>query len=122
MKKLWLALLLFSSFVLAQDSNTSDPSQNNSNDSKGQVTMRGCVSRSTGDYILMQQQPDKTYELQATGKTKLGKYLGQLVEVTGTKSPSLSTSSDALARTGSPAPTTITVTSIKTIATQCSSH
>jgi hypothetical protein len=116
MKKLWFALLLSSSFLLAQDSK---PSQDNSKDSKGQVTVRGCVSRSSGDYILSQQDPVMTYELQATGKTKLGPYLGQQVEVTGSKSPSLSTSSDALAKMGSPAPVTLTVTSIKTIAKEC---
>jgi hypothetical protein len=117
MRKLWFALLLASSLLLAQ----STPSQDNAKNSKGQVTIQGCVSRSSGDYILTQQDPVKTYELQATGKTKLGPYLGQQVEVTGTKSPSLSTSSDAMAKMGSPAPTTLTVTSIKTIAKQCTS-
>jgi hypothetical protein len=118
MRKLWFALLLSSSFLLAQSS----PSQDKSKNSKGQVTVQGCVARATGDYILIQQQPDRTYELQATGKTKLGQYLGHMVEVTGTKSPSLSTSSDALARSGSPAPTTLTVDSIKTIASRCDSR
>jgi hypothetical protein len=111
--------MLSGSFLWAQDTSPGNPSQDNSKNSKGQVTVQGCVSRSTGDYILMQQRPDKTYVLQATGKTRLGQYLGQQVEVTGTKSPSLSTSSDALAKMGSPAPTTITVTSIKTIAKEC---
>jgi hypothetical protein len=119
MRKLWFALLLSSSFLLAQDSG---PSQDNSKDSKGLVTVQGCVSRSSGDYILSQQDPVKTYELQATGKTKFGQYLGQQVEVTGRKSPSLSTSSDAMAKMGSPAPTTITVTSIKTIAKECTAR
>ena len=41
-----------------------------------------------------------TYELQATGKIKLRRYLGQRVEVTGTESPSMSTSSDTSARIG----------------------
>ena len=45
--------------------------------------MQGCVSRFSGDYILMKQNPAMTYELQATGKTKLRQYLGQRVEVTG---------------------------------------
>jgi len=122
MKKLWCALLLSGNFLLAQDSNLGNPSQDNSKNSKGQVTVQGCVGRSTGDYILMKQDPDMTYELQATGETRLGPYLGQQVEVTGRKSPSLSTSSDALARMGSPASVTLTVTSIKTIATECTLH
>ncbi|MGO9515454.1 MAG: hypothetical protein ACLPND_00255 [Candidatus Korobacteraceae bacterium] len=115
MRKLWFALLLSSSFLLAQSS----LGQDSSKDSKGQVTVRGCVSRSSGDYVLTQTDPARTYELQATGKTKLGQYLGQEVEVTGRKSPALETSSDAMAKMGSPASTTLTVTSIKTIAKEC---
>jgi len=114
MRILLSALLLSSSVLLAQ---ASAPS--NSQDSKGQITVQGCVSRSSGDYILMKQDPGVAYQLQATGKTKLGQYLGQQVEVTGRKSPSLSTSSDSMAKMGSPAPTTITVTSIKTVAKEC---
>jgi hypothetical protein len=63
-----------------------------------------------------------TYQLQATGKTKLGQYLGQQVEVTGQTSPSLNTSSDALAKLGSPASVTLTVTSIKTLAKECTAR
>ena len=119
MKKIWFALLLSGSFLLAQNSNPSNTSQQNSKDSEGQVTVQGCVARSSGDYILSQLDPVATYELQATGKTKLGQYLGQQVEVTGRKSPSLSTSSDAMAKMGSPAPVTLAVSSIKTIAKEC---
>jgi hypothetical protein len=67
----------------------------------------------------MQQDPGVTYELQATGKTKLRNYLGRQVEVTGVESPSLSTSSDALTRTGSPSPVTLIITSIKTLEKEC---
>ena len=119
MKKLCFALLLSCSFLLAQDMSPSNPSQDNSKAAKGEVTVRGCVSRATGDYTLYEQGPDRTYMLQGSGKIKLGQYLGQQVEVTGTKSPSMSTSSDALAKMGSPAPTTLTVKSIKTIAKEC---
>jgi hypothetical protein len=63
-----------------------------------------------------------TYELQATGKTKLRHYLGQRVEVTGNESPSMSTSSDTSARMGSPASVTLTITSIKTIDKECTEH
>jgi hypothetical protein len=122
MKKMWFALLLSGSFLLAQDSNPSNTSQQNSKDSKGQVTVQGCVGRSSGDYILMKQDPAMTYELQATGKTKLRHYLGQQVEVTGTESPSMMTSSDALTRTGAPASVTLTIASIKTIAKECSAR
>jgi len=119
MKKLWFALLLSGSILLAQNSNPSTTSQKHAKVSNGPVTVQGCVGRATGDYILMKQDPAMTYELQATGKMKLRRYLGQQVEVTGTESPSMSTSSDALARTGSPASVTLTITSIKTIAKEC---
>ena len=118
MKKLFFALLLSSSFILAQNA----MSQGASKDSKGQETIQGCVSRSSGDYILMKEDPAVTYELQATNKIKLSKYLGQRVEVVGTESPSMSTSSDSSARAGSPSPVTLTITSIKTIDKECSAH
>ena len=122
MRQLWLAVLLSAGFLVAQDSNPNAPSQQNSKASKDEVTVEGCVSRRTGDYILQKQNPAGTYVLQATGKIKLGPYLGQRVEVTGTESPSLSTSSDALSRLGSPSPVTIRITSIRTVAKQCPVH
>ena len=119
MRKLWFVLLLSCGFLLAQDSN---PSQHNSKTSKGQVTVQGCVGRSNGDYVLMKQDPGMTYELQTTGKIRLRQYLGQRVEVIGKESPSLSTSSDALTKTGSASSVTLTITSIKTIEKECSMH
>ncbi len=120
MGKMWFILLLFSgSFLLAQDSNSNAMRRDNSKDSNGQVTVQGCVDRSSGDYVLIKQDPAMTYELHATGKTKLRHYLGQRVEVTGTQSPSLSTSSDAMARMGSAASTTLTISSIRTIDKEC---
>ena len=119
MTKLGFVLLLFCSFLLAQDSNPANTSQPKTKDPKGQVTLQGCVSRASGDYILMKQDPSVTYELQATGKIKLHRFLGQKVEVTGMESPSLSTSSDTAARSGSPSPVTLTITSIMTIDKEC---
>ena|ERR1700693_5974804 len=119
MKQLWFVLLLSSSFLLAQDSSPSTASQHKSKGSKEEITVQGCVGRASGDYILTKQHPAITYELQATGKIKLRQYLGQRVEVTGKESPSLSTSSDALTKTGSASSLTLTITSIKTIAKEC---
>jgi hypothetical protein len=114
------ALLLSGSFLLAQSSNPPDNRQQSSKDSKGQVTVRGCLSRSNGDYTLMKTDPAVTYELQGSHKIKLSHYLGNRVEVTGSESPSLSTSSDATARQGNAAPVTLTVTSIKVLDKDCS--
>jgi hypothetical protein len=115
MKRLVLtALLLSSSFLPAQDS----PADRHKA-AKDEVTLRGCVGRSGGDYVLTKQNPAMTYELQATGKTRLKHYLGQRVEVTGTEGPTMSSSSDALNKTGSAAPVTLTITSIKTIDKDC---
>jgi hypothetical protein len=80
------------------------------------------VTKSSTDYVLDQPDQGNSYELQGTGKIKLRSYLGQEVEVTGEKSPSLSTSSDVLTRAGSPSPITITVRSIKSLAERCSAY
>ena len=112
------AMLLSSTLLLAQDSN-STMTRENAKDSKGQVTVQGCVGRSSGDYVLTKQNPGMTYELHATGKIKLRNYLGQRVEVVGTESPSLSTSSDAMNKTGSAASSTISVSAITTIDKDC---
>jgi hypothetical protein len=116
---LWFALLLSSSLLLAQDSN---PSQHKSKDSKGEVTVDGCVGRFSGDYILTKQDPAVTYELQGTGKIRLRRYMGQRVEVVGTESPTMSTSSDSMTKTGSASPVTLTITSIKTLDKECSAR
>jgi hypothetical protein len=120
MVRLAFFVILSTSFLLAQSDTSNTTSKENSDASKGTVTVQGCVDRSRGDYILVKQNPPVTYELQGTGKTKLRDYLGQRVEVTGTKATSQSTSSDAIAFGGSPAPVTIKVNSIKTLAKECS--
>ena len=119
MRTLWIVLLLSGSFLLAQDSNPGSTNPPKSKKSNGDVTVQGCVSKFSGDYILMKQEPAITYQLQPTGKIRLRQYLGQRVEVTGSEGPSMSTSSDALTRTGSASSVSITITSIKTIAKQC---
>ena len=116
MTKLSFALLLSGTFLLAQDSTLT---REKAKDSKGQVTVQGCVGRSSGDYVLTKQNPGMTYELHATGKIKLRNYLGQRVEVVGTESPSLSTSSDAMNKTGSAASSTISVSAITMIDKNC---
>ena len=119
MKSVFFAVFLLSgSFLLAQDNATAN-GQKESKESKDQITVQGCVGRSSGDYVLTKQNPAMTYELQATGKTRLKHYLGQRVEVTGKESPTMSTSSDAMNKTGSAAPTTITITSIRTVDKEC---
>jgi hypothetical protein len=120
MRKLWFAVLLSGSFLLAQDTYPANTSLQNSKASKGEITVQGCVGRSSGDYVLTKQNPAMTYELQATGKTRLRNYMGQRVEVTGKESPTLSTSSDALNKTGSASSVTLTISSIRTIDKKCS--
>lgn len=107
MKRVCFAVgLLFSaSLLLAKDSK--------------QITVQGCVAKASGDYILQKQNPAMTYELQASGKTRLSQYLGQRVEVTGTTSPSMSTSSDAIEKMGAPSSVTLTISSIRTISKEC---
>jgi hypothetical protein len=121
MRKLCFAIVLLSgSLLVAQDSASN--SQREMKKSKDEVTVQGCVGRSSGDYVLTKQNPAMTYELQATGKTRLRNYLGQRVEVTGKESPTLSTSSDAMNKTGSASSVTLTITSIRTIEKECTVH
>ena len=119
MKTLWVALLLSGGILLAQDNTAANSNQHKSKAPKDEVTVQGCVGRSSGDYVLTKQNPAMTYELQATGKTRLRNYLGQRVEVTGKESPTMSSSSDALNKTGSAAPVTLTINSIRTVDKEC---
>ena len=122
MKGFWVVLLLSGSLLSAQDSGQSAKTNGKAEASQGQITVQGCVGRSTGSYILFKQDPGATWVLQGTGKMKLGPYLGQQVEVTGTESPFLNTSSSSLERLGPPSSVTLTITSIRTIAKQCVSE
>jgi hypothetical protein len=120
MKTVWFAtVLLAGSFLVAQDSYPANKHRQEVKDSNGQITVTGCVSRSSGDYTLIKQNPPMTYELQGSHGVKLRNYLGQRVELTGTESPTMSSSSDAMNKTGSAAPTTITVSSIRTLDKDC---
>jgi hypothetical protein len=122
MKTLWVVLLLSGSFLLAQGQTAASASGHKAKASKDEVTVQGCVGRSSGDYVLTKQNPAMTYELQATGRTRLRNYLGQHVEVTGTEGPTLSTSSDALNKTGSASSVTLTISSIRTIDKECTAR
>jgi hypothetical protein len=112
------AVLLVASFAWArpgQPARSDQPSNDN-----GQVTVRGCVSMLNGDYVLTKQDPGNTYELQQADKIRLKSYLGQRVQITGTKLTTLPTSEDAInARMGSASPVTIRLKSIKTISKEC---
>jgi hypothetical protein len=119
MKPLLFVLLLSATAILAQDNN---PAAEHSKHVKSEITVQGCVGRASGDYVLMKFDPAVTYQLQATGKLRLRKYLGQRVEVTGHESPTMSTSSDFLTKTGSASPETITISSIKTLDKECSAR
>jgi hypothetical protein len=123
MKNMTLLTVLFAvSSLMAQ----SDPHQSgiaskaHSKDSKD-VTVQGCVAMSFGgSYVLMQTDPGNTYELEkGSRKIKLGPHLGEHVEVSGWKRPSLNTSSDVFSRIGSASSVTIMVTSIRTIEKRC---
>ena len=120
MRRILFAVLLLGSFLLAQDS--APASQQQSKASKDEITVQGCVGRSSGDYVLTKQNPAMTYQLQVTGKTRLRNYLGQRVEVTGKEGPTMSTSSDALNKTGSASSVTLTISSIKTIDKECTTR
>jgi hypothetical protein len=115
---LWLAV---GSLMAQSGKNQSNrPSTAHSKHSNGDVTVQGCLGRATGDYILTQTDPGNTFKLEkVTHGLKLGPHLGEQVVVTGWKSPTLSTSSDALNRAGPPSSVTLMVASIRTVAKEC---
>jgi hypothetical protein len=104
-------LLLAGGWLMAQPNPGQSPKGK-----PGQVTVQGCVSRLSGDYVLTQSDPGNSYVLHSANGVKLGHYLGQQVKVTGTKSVTLNDASDA-GRSSSP--TTITVNSISTVSKEC---
>ena len=112
MRRTTLLVVLFVGGWLMAQANPDQPSK----EKKGQVTVQGCVSRSSGDYILMQSDPANSYVLHAADNIKIGQYLGQQVKVTGTKSSTMNDSSDA---GRAPTSVTIMVNSIKTISKEC---
>lgn len=119
---LLLALLGLSGSGPAQTASSSKSDQNHSKKSKGEITARGCLGRAQTDYILTQADKGNAYELEGARNVRLRKYLGKEVEVTGTESPSMSTSSDYLARSGAASSVTIRVREIKVIADRCSGN
>jgi hypothetical protein len=104
-------VFLVSGWLLAQPK----PDQS-SNAQEGQVTVQGCLTRLSGDFVLTRVDPGDTYVLHAAHNVKLAKYLGQQVKVVGTKSPTLSDTSDSARATS---PVTITVNSISTVSKEC---
>jgi hypothetical protein len=106
-----MALFLCNAWLVAQSN-----SDQSSNAKGGQVTVQGCVTRLSGDFVLTQSDPGNTYVLHASHSVKLAKYLGQQVKVVGTKSSTLSDSSDSARSTS---PLTITVNSISTVSKEC---
>lgn len=118
MKNTILFVGLVAGSLLAQTNQ--DQSQQTTKDATEKVTMQGCVSRSSGDFILMQTNPGNSYVLEAPGKIKLDQFLGQQVEVTGTERPTTSTSNNFTRRRAGSS-VTITLESIKTVSKECGS-
>ncbi len=111
-----LAMLLIAGSMLAQS--TSDGSQHVRQAEEGQIVVQGCVSHSSTRNILM-QSTGNSYVLEETGKVIVDDYLGQQAEVTGSESPTFSTSSTpSMSGAGIP-PVTILVESIRTVSKQC---
>jgi hypothetical protein len=123
-KKALLAVLFAAGSFMAQSGSgqSSGANKRHSKYSRGEVTVRGCLSITSGDYVLVQTDPGASYELDGRRKIKLGPHLGEQVEVTGWESPSLSTSSDIFNKLGSPSSVTIMVTSIRMIAKECTAR
>ena len=118
MNKIILFVLLFlASGLMAQPNQ--DESQHPPKEHHGQVTVKGCVGRSSGHDTLMGSDSNNSYVLEASSNLDVGHYLGQQVQVTGSESQTLSTSSSSM-RAGTGPPITITADSIKVISRRCS--
>jgi hypothetical protein len=117
MRRIIVFFLLFALNVWLIAQENPDRSQNQPNGQNEHVKAQGCVNRASGDFILMQTDPGNSYVLQASRNLKLEPYLGQQVEVTGTESPTMSSS--ATYRKAPAASATITVDSITTISKRC---
>ncbi len=111
-------ILLCVAMALAQNQAQSPPTRDHQQkNTQDEVRVTGCVSRLNASFVLMVTGQGQTYQLEETKKFKLDSYLGQEVEITGTGSPALLTSSQR--RTASSV--SITIHSIKTLQPRCSS-
>jgi len=115
-KKTAVFVLLFMVVSLAAQAN--QESQQPPKWQKGRVTVQGCINRSSGRYILMQSEGN-SYVLEVTRKINVDHYLGQQVEVTGSETPTLGTSSSSMKPAGASPPVTIMVDSIHVVAKRC---
>jgi hypothetical protein len=112
-----LFVALMAGSLLAQTNQ--DQSQQAPKDT-GKVTMQGCVSRSSGDFILMQTNPGNSFVLDAPRRIRLDHFLGQQVEVTGVERPTMGTSTNFTRRRAGSS-VTIRLDSIKTVSQRCGS-
>jgi hypothetical protein len=116
LKRVALFVFLFVASGLVAQTNQ-DESQRPPKVQERQVTVLGCVSRSTGGHYILTQSGN-TAVLEAAPKINLDQYLGQQVEVTGNESTTLGTSSTAVS-SGAAGPKTIMVDSINSISERC---
>lgn len=140
-KLLLSSMLLCAMWVVAQTYPNSSASQSSSSNGQtttssqsssqssdtgngSETTVRGCLSGSSGNYTLTS---DSGTAYQLSGDTsKLSDHVGHEIEVKGTTSPSSSSSSGGTASSsgssaGGTSPQTLNMTSMKHIATTCSS-
>ena len=108
-------VLVLTAWLIAQENPGPSPDQHNRQNEH--LNLRGCVSMASGAFILMQTDPANSYVLEAPKNLKLESYLGKQVEVSGTESPTLGTSSTY--RKPPAASATINVTSIAAISKRC---
>ncbi len=89
LKKLAVAVsfLLFSCAAFGQQAATSQAGTSDSSASSANTTtIRGCLSRSRGNYLVVENKTGLVYVLQGVGD-KLDSRQGQTVEVTGQSHP-----------------------------------
>jgi hypothetical protein len=123
MKKLLLnllAFLLLAGWVVAQQNNSDQSNaadQSSSKQGDRQITLQGCLAKSGSDYTL-RANGRKPYQLQGHSRD-LDRHLGEMVEVQGYQSNSLSTTGPTEASSGSASPLMVQVNSIRKIEDKC---
>lgn len=81
-----MAVLLLSAAALAQQNAMQAQAANNSTSSSSTTTVRGCLTRDRGNYVLVEDKTGLAYVLKGVAD-KVSTKVGRVVEVTGQLHP-----------------------------------
>jgi len=110
-----------SEISVAEPADQVEPSKEDRQGSKKTdlITVTGCVSRLNSNFILEESARSHSYQLQGGEQLKLENYLGKEVEVSGTETTPMTTSSP---RASTANPVALDIHSIKLLQPRCPAH